>query len=501
MLFRNTLAQSTTTITGMIFSVILAPIMLSRLGLAAFGVWAVTGALATYAAVFDLGITRALARFVAYHDARGEDRRLRECIGLGLLVVTAVGACALAAAHVAAPLVSRSLGVLGTADMRNVMLCSAGIFSLLLYAKVLNAVPHGLRRMVPPNVSSTTANVVNFTFSVGVLIMSTSLVDYAVANLLATVVALLGALASSLYVRRPLPVALPSRETIREVLGYSVKVQVPWIADLVNQGTDKVVIAFLVDVRVAAAFEIAVRVTNAVKALGVLTTSAMVPTATHHIVKHGRASVPAFHLRYSRISVALAFPLFVLACVSAPALLLAWLGEVPGTTEAVLIVLSISHFFGLAAGVAVTLAMGAGQANMLALTAVLSAAVNILLTLALAPLFGTWGVLAGTFVAIAIGAVAFLRNFHREFQVPAADFARSIGPPAALALAVGIPFAVYDVLVDAPATRLAAAALLAATVLLYGLAYWFLASRLGFLPARLTLGRARRRGAVAPTTP
>jgi O-antigen/teichoic acid export membrane protein len=62
LLFRNTLAQSTTTITSMIFSVILAPIMLSRLGLAAFGVWAVTGAFATYATVFDLGITRASSR-------------------------------------------------------------------------------------------------------------------------------------------------------------------------------------------------------------------------------------------------------------------------------------------------------------------------------------------------------------------------------------------------------------------------------------------------------
>jgi O-antigen/teichoic acid export membrane protein len=492
LLFRNTLAQSTTTITSMIFSVILAPIMLSRLGLAAFGVWAVTGAFATYATVFDLGITRALGRFVALYDSSGEDRKLRECIGLGLIAVTIVGVVVIATAYLVAPLFASSLGVLDTADMRIVLLCSAGILTALLFKKVLNAVPHGLRRMVPPNVASTAGNVVNFALSVGILVVSSSLVDYALVNLLAAFLGIFGALASTLYVRRPLPVAWPSRETTREILGFSVNVQVPWIADMVNQQTDKIVIAFLIDVKVAAAFEIAGRVTNAVKAVGVLTTSAMVPTATAYIVERGRQAVPAFHLRYSRMSVALAFPLFVLVCVSAPALLFAWLGEVPDATEAVLIGLSVSHFFGLAAGVAGTLAMGAGRAGMLALTAALSAALNVVLTVALAPLFGTWGVLAATIVAIAVGAVAFLRNFHREFGVSTAAFLRAIGPPTALAVGAGVPLGVYTLAFADLGSQREAAVVLAAVVLVYGATYWVLASRLGYLPRRLTLSRARR---------
>ena len=68
MLFRNTLAQSASLVAGYLFSFLLAPIMISRLGLDAFGVWAVTGAFATYAGLLDLGIGRSL---VALH------RRLR----------------------------------------------------------------------------------------------------------------------------------------------------------------------------------------------------------------------------------------------------------------------------------------------------------------------------------------------------------------------------------------------------------------------------------------
>jgi hypothetical protein len=65
MIFRNSLAVSAAMLSGYVFSFVLAPIMLARLGLAQFGVWAVTGAFATYAGLMDLGVTRALGRFVA----------------------------------------------------------------------------------------------------------------------------------------------------------------------------------------------------------------------------------------------------------------------------------------------------------------------------------------------------------------------------------------------------------------------------------------------------
>ena len=74
MLFKNTLAQSAGLLVGYLFSFLLAPLMISRLGLDKFGVWAVTGAFATYAGLLDLGVGRSLARFVALFDAGGDRR-------------------------------------------------------------------------------------------------------------------------------------------------------------------------------------------------------------------------------------------------------------------------------------------------------------------------------------------------------------------------------------------------------------------------------------------
>jgi hypothetical protein len=84
-LFRNTAAATVALVTGYVFSFIVAPIMLWRLGLAQFGVWAVTGAFATYAGLMDLGITRGLGRFIAFYHARGDRRAVEQLFTLGLI--------------------------------------------------------------------------------------------------------------------------------------------------------------------------------------------------------------------------------------------------------------------------------------------------------------------------------------------------------------------------------------------------------------------------------
>ncbi len=126
-LFRNTAAQSAPIVTTFVFSFILAPIMLNRLGLAQFGVWAVTGALAQYARLLDLGITNSLSRFIALHDAEGDRRGIEETLGIGLLAAAGVGLIMLAAAAVSRRRSSATSSVSSTpGEMRIVLLVGCG---------------------------------------------------------------------------------------------------------------------------------------------------------------------------------------------------------------------------------------------------------------------------------------------------------------------------------------------------------------------------------------
>lgn len=500
MLFKNTLAQSGSVLLGYMFSFLLAPIMISRLGLDKFGIWAVTGAVATYAGLLDLGIGRSLARFVAVFDAEGDDGKIRQCVGLGLLAVTAVGGAALAAAAAVAPLLSDQLGVLSTDEMRVVAMSAVGIWTLNGYQDVLNVVGIGKRQMVPPNVSHAIGVSLNFAFSIAALAASTSLVVYALANAAAGLVAVVPAFFAMRYLWVAPYAELPSRAIVKEVLSFSVKNQIGWIADLVNFQTDKVIIAVVVDVRAAAVYEIASRIVMAVRSAAILTISAMIPTAAARIVEEGRGVVAEMYRRYTLRSCSISFPLFMLASVSAPFLLVAWLGRAPGDSELIVPFLTLAFLANMTTGVGSTIAIGAGHPGLVSLNSVLVAAMNVVFTIALAPLFGVWGVVGGTFLALLLGAVRFTRRFLKLFELPLRDFVAGVAPTALLAIGLALPFALFTILVGDPAGRGPATLLLAFVGGGYSLLYWVLASRFEYLPEKLRFpfGRRRERFEAAP---
>jgi O-antigen/teichoic acid export membrane protein len=492
MLFRNTLAQTSSTLVGYLFSFILAPVMISRLGLDQFGVWAVTGAFASYAGLLDLGVGRSLSRFIAIYDAEGESGRIRECIGLGLIVVTGVGLVALAIAAAAASLLHDQLGVISTDEMRIVGMASVAIWTLGGYFGVLNAVGIGRREMVAPNVAILVGSAINFAFSLAALLLSPHLAPYAAANAAASVVALIPGYLALRRVWDAPYASLPSRRLSREVIGFSLKNQVGWLAELVNFQTDKVVIAVTVDVHAAAIYEIASRVVMGVRSAAILSVSAMIPTAAARIAAEGGHVVLEMFHRYTQRSCSVSFPLFVAASVSAPFLLVAWLGDAPGESALLVPFLTLAYLFNLTTGAGSTIAIAAGHPGMVSLNAILVAILNVILTVALAPIFGIWGVVGGTVVALVIGSVAFNFRVLRLFRIPWSEFLASIVPSGALAFGLAIPPAALAIAVGVPSSRWSAALLLLVSLTIYVVPYWILASRYRLLPERLTLGAARK---------
>ena len=314
--------------------------MLHRLGLELFGVWAVTGAMATYAGLLDLGITRSLARFIAVYDIAGDRTAIRECVGLGLVAVTGVTVAGAIAALVAAPLFAGALESISTDDLRRILLCSVAIFCFTAYRRVLNSVDVGLRRMVPPNVANVFTNIVNFAFSVTALLVHPDLVTYAAANAVSYLIGIGAALVGVRHVWGSVPVKWPSRARARQIVTFGAKTQLHALADLVNLQSDKLIIAFAVGVRAAASYEIAARVVMAARSVGLLAISAMIPTVAAHIAERGRETLRQMYGRYTRLTIGLSYPVLGLTCVTAPFLLHAWLGDVPPHATAVVVLLT-----------------------------------------------------------------------------------------------------------------------------------------------------------------
>ncbi len=493
MLFRNSFAVTAALITGYVFSFILAPIMLARLGLAQFGVWAVTGAFAMYAGLMDLGITRGLGRFVAFYEASGDRRAVQQCFTLGLMAVTFVGLVAGTAGFFAAAPVTHALDdVLTVPQMRVVLLSAVGISALNAYRSVMRAVPEGMEQFIPPNIAEVCFNVTNFALSIAALVVSNDLAVYAVANVVAGVLGLGFAYASLRSVVGPPRLRLPPRPLVKEVLAFSAKNQVSWIGDLSTGQGAKIIIAVFLDVRIAGAYDLASRAVLAAKSVAVMSVAAMVPTATARIVKDGKGVIADFYRHYNTRSMSVSFPLLIFLSASAPALLVAWLDEVPKDSVAVFVALTLANCVNLSTGVAYALSLGEGRAGMIAGVSALTAVVTVAFMLALTPVFGIWGVATGSVVGIVTGCVVFLVYFHRQHGIPARVYARSVGLPAVVALVPALPIALSWLLISVPDGRLPAALISAADAAFYCVVYATLAERLDMLPDKLRPGSLRR---------
>jgi O-antigen/teichoic acid export membrane protein len=264
------------------------------------------------------------------------------------------------------------------------------------------------------------------------------------------------------------------------------------VADLVNLSTDRVILGLGVSASAAATYEIAARAVLAVRAVAEASVWAMIPTVTAEIALRGRAMIPAFFHRYTRLTIALVLPLFACACVTAPFLFVAWLDQLPEDVVGVVLILSVAFSVNLGSGVAGAIVAADGRVGLSARYMVLGALLNVCATAAAAPLFGYYGVVAATGVAITAATVAFLVHFHRTYGLDPAAFWRAIAPPALLAVGLAAPIALITLLWPVPDDRWHALPPLALTGGLYTAAYWLLASRLRLLPERLSLRRARK---------
>lgn len=481
----NTIAQSSPLMIGYLTSFLSAPIVLSGLGLRAFGIWALTGALAQYANLLDFGVGQVLVRFVALYDAEGARGDIGEVLAVGLSTIVVIAIFLLTASFATAGILAHHIGGISVEDMRTLLLCASWMLCAAMLVKVVTAYPIGLRRMIAPNVAMCAGAIINFIFSVGAILISPHLVFYALANATASFVTLVVVAVVILAMRPRMPLRMPKKSSIGILLRFSVQNQVLSLANLVNFQSDKVVIALFIGPSAAGAYELSNRVAAAARQVGVYTVSAMIPTLTAQRAKSSREALAKVYKRLTRQSSTLAFPFLILTAALAPLVLKAWLGTVPAYSSTILVALSLAYIVNTTTGVGNALSYADGKPGISARAATATAIVNIALTVGLAPAFGVWGVMTGTIIALSGGATYQVFLVHKHFKIPMRQYLEATGPTFAVSVALAVPV-VIAVVFSLGLGRWLQAGICVALAAIYLGCYFYAAMRMRALPGSLT---------------
>jgi O-antigen/teichoic acid export membrane protein len=449
----------------LVVGVLVTPFLLRGLGVEAFGTLSVILSCVAYVAIAEAGIGIATVRRIAAASANDDEDLSREILGtsfvlwlfaalLGVVVLVAmIGVLShvvpshgdqLASARWALALIGAATLVQFVLSVYPALLFGFGRSDLLIFVTASSAVVGGVLRAA-------------------VAVLTHDLVAVAGATAASVVLA---ALAVRHVARRNVDSTEFRRSHFKRSMAVNLLVS-GWrnaligIASTLAVYSDVLIVSALKSVRVAAAYGVASRVTTMMRSLATAGGRALIPSFAHHgaLAEDERLYVL---LRESTAACwLLAVPATLAVVAFGDGLLRLWLGNVPANTLDVLRVLALSVALSAPGASTFALLSGIDRLQFLVRMSVLSAGINVALSVILVETVGAVGPAIGTLVTVAIFEFIVFPVYACRFVLHI-RFMRFLGDCAWLLVptAAGAAFAVVTARVaSSPAWQLGAACL------------------------------------------
>jgi O-antigen/teichoic acid export membrane protein len=394
----------------------LTPLLLDRLGLDRFGIWALTLVALNTLRMLDGGIAASMARFFAMHAAR-DDRVEAGRLLVGALVALALlGTVLTAVAFELAPWVVRLLHIPARfeAESAELLRWTPALAALALMSESAAALLVGNGRF-QALAGAMWSSAAAYAIAIVVLVQPDAPLQMLALVSTARYAVLL---ASSLVLgarhavfRWPL---LPSRASVREVGRYASRMQLSAVTGFVNSELDALVIAAFLPVRYVGLYQIGLQVASAVRSLPLYAFAPVLTRLTMLFRREGREAARADFERLERrwLPAVSGYGLVGIAAVGFSVAI--WLGDgyaLSGAVAAVLLAGYTVHV-GLT-GMRTCYVRAVGRPGLETRCSTMWTVVNLLLTVPLALVAGAVGVVAATAVAGMVASVYFVRLCRR----------------------------------------------------------------------------------------
>jgi len=396
----------------MVVGLLVLPFNVAHLGKAAYGLWVLTTSITAYFSVLDLGYSGALVKFVAQYRAKRDLRGLNEILSTTYYLFIGFGAVTYLAAIVIAVYLDTLLNI--TPDQlhvgRVVLLVTSIHFALATAFSVFGAVINGFQRYDINNVTGTISSIVVAIVNVAVLSMGYGLIELVIATTIVRVLTLWVYRANAYRVFRALSLSPANFRVsrLREVTSFSVfMLLIDW-ANKMNYSIDAVVIGIMLGTAAVAVWSIGQRLAEVTQRLTNQLNDILFPNVVDHSASSRVDRLQAILLMGTRLSLATVIPIGTALMLMAGPLVLAWVGPDFAGSVIVVQLLALTVMIRVGNSTAQTLLKGADGHRLVAYTNVITAGVNLALSVVLARGIGLAGVAIGTLVPITFSAVFIL---------------------------------------------------------------------------------------------
>jgi O-antigen/teichoic acid export membrane protein len=433
-LVRNTLANGVGSVIGILVGLLLTPFLIHRLGLTAYGVWALALTLTFaggYAALSELGIEGATVRYVAEASVEDNLDAVNGMVSTSLAVFCAVALLltpiAIALAHPLVELFGVPTHLRGAATTCFVIVGVQLAFELP--ARAFVAVLEGTQEFITYQGVELARALLQAALYVFVLLEGWGIVGLAGALAASSFAGLLAywVLAHRAVAGLRVSPFRARRSELARLVRFGGGVFTLRLVSTVYNQMDKAIVGIALGPRPAGLYEIANKVNLSAATIGSVSVSAVVPAAAS--VRHDRALVRDMYVRGSCYATAASLPFAVAAFIFAKPLLLSWIGPtaLPAVGAAQLFV--AYEAMQVVNNVGSTMLFGVGQIRFPLFVNIAATILNLALSIALVHPLGFAGVIVGTLVANGLAWPFLLRYYLRVFDCSLSSWLRRVVAP------------------------------------------------------------------------
>jgi O-antigen/teichoic acid export membrane protein len=404
-----------------------APYALKKIGLEAYGLWALLTTLTRYALVADFGVGPSITRHVAQYAVQQNLTAIRSATTIGTIYYVLMSIPVVLLALFVAPTYLHTLHLspeLAAAAQPLLMLfVLASLTSLILWSSQ-SATLSGLGQFgntalvnAIASLCYTAAAFLFLSMNLGAkgLIFAT-LTQSLVAGILGHVQLL--RIDGSIYIA---PWKIEKRILI-EIVTFGAWSQIGTIANLLIYDSPGLIVGSMLGISAVGVLDIGVRLSRAIRAIAFNFSGALLPTMASRHAASGSEGVLSLLPHLLRTAAIIAFTATGLLIAASPLILPLWIGNRILDVQLVEIVIagvSITYTIEMLISVVATSVRGSGLPWLEAWYTITYAASNLLLLVVLTPRYGLIGTVSAALISVTLAAVVFIARCDFEKVMPA----------------------------------------------------------------------------------
>jgi len=406
----------------------LAPLLLSYLGQDRFGIWVLYWSLMQYCLLLDMGLGSSLVKYFSEFEAKGDVRSINRVFASTLTIYVVMGVALVMLLWPLVAWLSSFFSIPPDLRWEAIATFQVGLvaFFLMNLVSIFDGLLKGFQRMDLVNWTLIVVSVPNLLGSYIVLRLEWGLLGLV---MVVVIVYALQILLLALQAKKVFP-DLTCRsqdlqfETLRQLFGYSVRLQISKLANLVSYQTDKILLGLFVPLRYVTFYDLGSKVSYVLHELPHVMFGALFPAASELSGHADHARLWTMYERGTKYLLLFSIPALVGTWLTAHLILQAWLGHVSSDVHLAVVLLSAGYWAVVSVGMVTTVGAGIGWVGPLMRASLIQGALNLLLSLALIIPFGYVGVLVGTTAALILSNGYLLALFCRDFNRPLRDHVR-----------------------------------------------------------------------------